>query len=115
MKTKNKFDCPSKLTKIHFKFTKQRNNLKVNDFIEDYIIDNSLWSEETPLIKKIKYIIFNLLTEQERNIILFYSETQKQETVAKALGVSTATVNKTINIIREKIKHYLRYGNTNTK
>lgn len=109
MKTKNKFDTVKDISRLNIKFTKQRNKLKVNDFIEDYMNDNTIWSEESELVRKIKYIIFNLLSEQERNIILYYSETQKQETVAKALGISTASVNKTISNIRLKIKYYLKH------
>lgn len=106
MRTKNKYNTVD-ISKLSLKFTKQRNQLKVNHFIDEYKPDNTIWSEESEILKKIKFIIFHLLTEQERNILLYYSETQKQKEVAKALGISLASTHKQISTIREKIKYYL--------
>lgn len=76
--------------------------------LEEYKPQNGIFIQEDLLTHKLKNIVFNDLTEIDRNIIILYSEKQSQREVAKILGVSLRTINKKINEIRDKIKTILK-------
>lgn len=99
--------------KLQILLTKERKPIDISNFEDEYNLDNSIFSTDSPKFKKLLYIINNYLTPQEKHIILYYSECGKQDALAKKLGVSTATVNKIIKSIREKIKEYY-YDNNNS-
>ena len=97
--------------KLHIKLIKERKPIDIKEIEEDYKINlDDIFDDSTTFYRRIQYIIFNKLTTQEKNIRLYYAEVGKQELVAKKLGVSTATMNKTVQLIRQKIINYL-YGN----
>lgn len=90
--------------RIFTQLTKQRQPLNIKDIEEEYSIDyTDIFNQDSELYRKLIWIINTTLTPQEKNILLYYSESQRQKDVAKALGVSTATVNFVIQAIRTKI------------
>lgn len=93
--------------RIKLEFTKQRKDINIKEIENEYKPTDDIFDENSQLYKVLQYIIFNKLSDVEKNIILYYSETKNQYKVAKALGVSPATTNKIIKKIREEIKKYL--------
>lgn len=82
---------------------KERNYINVSEIIEDYKPDDSIFTKEEFNLRKIKHIIFDELTEAERNTFLFYSECGSQRKTAEALGISLALCNTYIKNIKQKI------------
>lgn len=76
---------------------------KIDELIEDYAPDNSIFSKETPEINKIKNIIYNDLDEVERRIILLYAELGSLRKLGKELGVSASSAFLKIKNIKKKI------------
>lgn len=90
--------------RIFTQLTKQRQPLNIKDIEEEYSIDyTDIFNQDSELYRKLIWILNTELTPQEKNILLYYSESQRQKDVAKALGVSTATVNCVIGLLRRKI------------
>ena len=81
--------------------------LQIKDILDEYKEDTDIFTEEPERIKKIKNIIWNLLTETERRIILLYAERGSMRKVAKELRCSASTVYIEIAKIRTKIKEGL--------
>lgn len=92
--------------------TKKLNEISIKDIEQDYQPDTSIWDNDTPMVSKIKNIIFNNLTLTERRIILIYSETASMREVGKRFGISTSKTYQLIQEIRTKIKNILLYGHT---
>lgn len=76
---------------------------KYDDIVQDYIPDNTIWSEEDEKLNKVKNIIFNELTEVERRIIIMYAELGSLRKLGKELGVSASSAFIKIRQIKEKI------------
>lgn len=76
---------------------------KIDELIEDYAPDNTIFSKETPEINKIKNIIYNDLDEVERRIILLYAELGSLRKLGKELGVSASSAWLKIRDIKKKI------------
>lgn len=77
--------------------------MKIEDLLEDYAPDNTIFSNESPEINKIKNIIYNDLDEVDRRIIILYAELGSLRALGKELGVSASSAWLKIRDIKKKI------------
>lgn len=84
---------------------KQKNNLTLE--CEDEYSPTTTNNNDDDRLLSIKQILFNDLTQAERNAIIFYSECGSQRQLATALGVSLALTNHYLKNIKTKIKQKL--------
>lgn len=77
-------------------------SIPLKKILKEYKPDNSLFSEDTPEIYKLKKALFQL-DEAHKRVMVMYAELGSQRKLAKALGVSPATVNHLLGDIREEI------------
>lgn len=75
----------------------------ITEILEAYKPDTDIFSEESDLVRRVKFVVYNCLNEIDRRVILLYAELGTQRSLAKRLGVSVTTVNKLIKDIRKKI------------
>ena len=77
-------------------------------FPEDYQYNDCIFSEDEFKLSKIKWIIDNKLTNNEKIFFLIFVENYSNYTkTSKIIGCSTPTIKKYINLINKKIKSYL--------
>ena len=77
-------------------------------FPEDYQYNDCIFSEDEFKLSKIKWIIDNKLTNNEKIFFLIFVENYSNYTkTSKIIGCSTPTLKKYINLINKKIKSYL--------
>lgn len=81
--------------------------MKITEIFEEYGENDSIFSKEDELTRKVKRIVWNKLDENERTILLLYSEVGNMRDTAKLLKVSTSTICIYISRIRKKIKDEL--------
>lgn len=81
------------------------------DIEKEYKPQYTLFSNNTDELLRLKEIVFNDLTQAERNALLFYAEAKSQRKLAEKLNVSPALANRYLKKIRNKIKTI--YDNTN--
>lgn len=81
--------------------------ININDIIDDYKPDNTIFSTEDEKILLLKNIIYNKLNEVDRRILLMYAHLNSLRKLGKELGVSPSTALKKINEIRTKIYEHL--------
>ena len=77
--------------------------IDIQQILEDYAPDTSIWNDDDELINKLKEIIYNKLTEPEKRIILMYAELGNLRKLGKELGVSTSSAWIKIKDIKTKI------------
>ncbi len=77
--------------------------VKIQEIMEQFLPDDSLWSDEDAVLNRIKHIIFEELSETDKRVLLLYAELQSQREVGRKLGVSASTVNILIRKIRKEI------------
>lgn len=65
--------------------------IDIQQILEDYAPDTSIWNDDDELVNKLKEIIYNKLTEPEKRIILMYAELGNLRKLGKELGVSTSS------------------------
>lgn len=82
--------------------------MTIQQLNDEYELDDTIWNTDLPIVRRLKQIIFNDLSETDKRIILLYAELSSQRKVGKQLGVSTATINKQITNIRKKIYDILQ-------
>lgn len=92
---------------MKYKMKKQKEN-KLKSFniyaVEDeYAPNYSIFDEDEEEVKKIKYIIYNKLSETDKRIILSYSELGNIRDCAKLFKVSPTTIWNKIKEIKIKI------------
>lgn len=80
---------------------------KIEELLEDYAPDNTIFSKEAPEVNKIKNIIYNDLDEVERRIIVLYAELGSLRKLGKELGVSASSAFLKIKSIKKKITNAL--------
>lgn len=81
-------------------------SVPLQKILKEYKPDSSLFSEDTPEIYRLKKAVFDL-DEAHKRVMVMYAELGSQRQLAKALGVSPATVNHLVSEIRtEIIKNY---------
>lgn len=76
--------------------------MNITTILQTYIPDDSLFSEEEPMMNKLKHIIYSL-PEPDKRIILMYAELRSLRKLAAELGVCASTAHAKIRDIREKI------------
>ena len=81
--------------------------MKITELYQDYLPVDDVFTEEPEKVRKVKYIIFNKLTEPNRRIIILYAELQSIRKVAQKLGISAASAWLKITEIKNEIKSYL--------
>lgn len=81
--------------------------MTIQQIYNDYLPDNSIWSEEEDKVRKVKNIVFHKLTEADRRIILLYADLQSLRKLGKMLGISTASACITVQRIRKEIQNNL--------
>ena len=77
--------------------------IDIQQILEDYAPDTSIWNDDEELVNKLKEIIYNKLTEPEKRIILMYAELGNLRKLGKELGVSTSSAWIKIKDIKTKI------------
>ena len=86
---------------------KQKENklsgFNIYDVEDEYAPNYSIFDDDDEEVKKIKYIIFNKLSETDKRIILSYSELGNIRDTAKLFKVSPTTIWNKISEIRIKI------------
>lgn len=85
----------------------KKHTVNIKDIFEEYKENQDIFNEEEDNIINLKRIIWNVLDETERRIILLYTEIGNMRDTAKELGVSTSTLCIYVNKIRQKIKDNL--------
>lgn len=86
---------------------KTKNNIEdVNIYyiLDEYRPDDNIFSLENENINKIKHIIYDILNETDRRIILLYAELGNIRDVAKILKVSSGTAFLQIKRIQKTIR-----------
>lgn len=81
--------------------------MDINELLEVYAPDDSIFSEESEEIRHLKHIIFNELSEPARRILLLYAELGSLRKVGAELGVSATTAYWYIKAVRDEIKEKL--------
>ena len=70
---------------------------------EDYVFDDSIFSEEPERIARTKWIIANKLNDVDRTLILLYADCLSFRKLGKRLGLSHTTVAGEIHRIKRHI------------
>lgn len=83
---------------------KEKKEIELGEVTLDYLPQFDIFSEDDDRMYNIKYIIFNYLTDAEKNALLFYAESRSQRKLSEKLGVSLALTNRYLKSIQEKIK-----------
>lgn len=78
--------------------------VNIKEIFEDYAENLDIFNDEPEKIQKVKHIIWNVLDETERRLILIYAELGNMRDCAKELRVSASTICIYIGKIRMKIK-----------
>lgn len=81
--------------------------MNIKQLYQDYLPVDDIFTEEPEKVRKVKYIIFNKLTEPNRRIILLYAELQSIRKVAQKLGISAASAWLRITEIKNEIKNLM--------
>lgn len=81
--------------------------MTIRELYSDYLPVDDIFTEEPEKVRKVKYIIFNKLTEPNRRIILLYAELQSIRKVAQKLGISAASAWLRITEIKNEIKNLM--------
>lgn len=85
---------------------KQMKDFDIYEIENEYKPEDDIFSTDEYEVSKLKKIIYCKLDETERRIILAYSELKSLRKTAKLFKVSSTTIWKKINEIREKILMY---------
>lgn len=86
---------------------KHKREIHLGSIEQNYAPCFDLMTEDDDRMLEIKYIIFNELTSEEKNTILYYAECGSQRKLAEKLGVSLALTNHYLKTIQNKIKSKL--------
>lgn len=78
------------------------NITNISNLLEDYVIDDSLFTEVDDRLLQIADK-WNELPDAQKLIMCYYAETQSLRSVGKLLGCSHTTVNKFIKQIKNKL------------
>lgn len=74
---------------------------------KDYAFAGDIFSEDSPKVARLKWILSNRLSRAERTILILYAEADNCRLVGEALSVSESYARKRVNAIREKVKREL--------
>jgi len=77
----------------------------VDDIMDEYTYNDDVFDEDDDKIRKIKWIITNKLTPNERKMWVIYLEYNlKVNDMARAMGIKSATLRYYINNLTNKIR-----------
>ena len=77
----------------------------VDDIMDEYTYNDDVFDEDDDKIRKIKWIITNKLTPNERKMWVTYLEYNlKVNDMARAMGIKSATLRYYINNLTNKIR-----------
>ena len=77
--------------------------MKIEEILEDYKPDNTIWSNEDERVNAIKNVIYTKLDEVDRRIIILYAELGSLRKLGKELGISASSAYLKIKDIKKKI------------
>lgn len=75
----------------------------MKEIIEDYAPDDDIFNEEDEKIHTLKHIVYDILTEPDRRILLLYAEVGNYRDLGAELKVSASTAFLRIKQIRKII------------
>ena len=73
----------------------------------DYAFDGSPFTQDTPKVRRAKWVVQNVLTPSDRTIIILYAELGSYRKLGARLGLSHTTVRKEVLRIRNIIHRNL--------
>lgn len=73
----------------------------------DYAYDGSVFNDDTPQVRRAKWVVENCLTPADRTIIILYAELGSYRKLGARLGLSHTTVRKEVLRIRKIIQRNL--------
>lgn len=82
---------------------KKENSINIMEILQTYKVNEDIMNEEDELIQRLKYLIWNLLDETERRILLLYASLGSMRKTGAVLGCSASTVYIWVKKIREKL------------
>ncbi len=86
----------------------------INDLLQDFKEDTSIWSEEDQRVRILKRIINRDLNEIEKRVILLYVDAGSLRAAAEVLDVSAPTFRSYLLRVKKKIKEcYDKYSSDN--
>lgn len=91
---------------LRLKFSKQKTNKEIYESFDDYLPDDSLFSDDDPETYKLKKAL-QLLPQSERTIMIMLAELGSQAEVARRLEISPGTMCRKIASIRHKLEEIL--------
>ena len=77
--------------------------MKIEEILEDYKPDNTIWSNEDERVNAIKNVIYTKLDEVDRRIIILYAELGSLRKLGKELGISASSAYLKIKQIKGNI------------
>lgn len=87
--------------RIKVDFKKQTKDVDIKQWLEDYKPSTDIFNDDDEKVHRIKEIVFDVLSETDRRILILYAEMQSMRDVAKKLNVSASTVYLKIQEIRK--------------
>lgn len=78
-------------------------DMRIEEILEDYAPDNTIWSNEDERVNAIKNIIYTKLDEVDRRIIILYAELGSLRKLGKELGISASSAYLKIKQIKGNI------------
>lgn len=82
--------------------------LNIYELEDLYRPSDDVFCDDSNLYYKIKYILFNVLSETDRRIIICYAHTGSLRETAKLFNVSTSTIFGYVHRIKKIIKNNLK-------
>lgn len=70
----------------------------------EYAFNKDIFNEDSPKVNILKYIIYNILDQVDRTIILLYVDCQSYRKLGEIMGMSHMTIRREVVRIREQIK-----------
>lgn len=74
---------------------------------QDYAYEGGVFCEDTPKVRRTKWVVEHCLTPADRTIIILYAELGSYRKLGARLGMSHTTVRKEVLRIRNIIKRNL--------
>lgn len=77
--------------------------VKFKDILKDYLPDQTIFRNDDAMMNRIKHILFEELSEADRNIIIYYAENASMQDTADRMKVCKSTMMNHIRRIRQQI------------
>lgn len=89
------------------KISKKTPKVNIKEIFQEYMVNDDIFCDDET--NAIKQVIWNVLDETERRLILVYAELGSMRDTAVQFGCSPSLICKYVGEIREKIKDNLIY------